>query len=143
MTRPSTSPSSAPPSVRPAGRPVLRLDAAFEALLAALCLAWAFRLFGTGTWALPPWLGGPVLIGVAAVLVGAAVGLWLLADRADPAALRVVAIANTVTALGALTWAIACDGGPLRIVLATVAIVLGALAPTQLHLARPRADVPH
>jgi hypothetical protein len=118
------------------GRTVLRLDAAFEALLAALCLTWALRLFGTDTWTLPPWLAGPVLFGVAAVLVGAAVGLWLLADRTGPAALRVVAIANALTALAALTWAITCDGGPLRIVLSTVAVALAVLAPTQLHLSR-------
>src|SRR5438445_135822 len=126
---------SAPPH-QSRGRTVLRLDATFEALLAALCLAWAFHLFGMGDWARPSWLGSPVLIGVAVILLGAAAGLWLLADRAEPAALRVVAIANGVTALAALTWAILGTGGPLRIVLAVVVVALGLLAPTQLHLAR-------
>jgi len=136
---PSASPAAppaAPPSGHPAARAALRLDAACEALLAALCLAWALRVFGMDTWALPTWLGSPVLVGVAVVLLAAAVSLWLLADRPEPAALRVVATANGVTALAALAWAILGAGGPLRIVLCAVAVVLGLLMPAQLRLAR-------
>ncbi len=112
---------------------LLRLDAGLETVLTVMCVVLAYGLLGTDRWRLPSWLSTPVLLVVALVLLLAAVVLWWLAGRPGPAAVRGVALANGVTTLAFLAWAIIGLGAgiQLRILLAVTAVLLGVLAATQ------------
>ncbi|WP_232666216.1 hypothetical protein [Pseudonocardia sp. TRM90224] len=116
-------------------RVLLRGDAVFECVLAAGCLWLAIGLPAAGAWASPPWLGRPALLVVAVVLLAAAGALWWLSSRNDPAAARVVAVANAVTATLIAVWAVLGGGagGSLRVSLAVVAVLLAGLAAAQWH----------
>ena len=117
----------------PGLRVLLRVDAALETALAVACAVLAFGLLGTDRWRLPPWLGTPALIVIAVVLLLAAVVLWWLAGRPDSDTVRAVAIANGVTTVVILAWALAGlgTGVEMRVLLAATAVLLGALAATQ------------
>lgn len=112
---------------------LLRLDAGLETVLTVVCVVLAYGLLGTGRWRMPSWLSTPVLLVVALVLLLAAVMLWWLSGRPDPVVVRAVAVANGVTALAFLAWAIIGLGAgiQLRILLAATAVLLGILATTQ------------
>jgi hypothetical protein len=120
-------------TTRPEVRWPLRLDAALETVLAAMCVVLAYGLLGTDQWKLPSWLSTPVLLVVGVLLLLAAVILWRLSGRPDAAAVRTVAIANGVTILIFVLWAIIGLGAgtQLRILLTLTAILLGALAVMQ------------
>ncbi|MBB4917386.1 hypothetical protein [Streptosporangium saharense] len=112
---------------------LLRLDAGLETVLTVVCVILAYGLLGTDRWRVPSWLSTPVLLVVAIALLLAAALLWWLSDRPIPAAVRAVAVANGVTALAFLTWAIIGLGADvrLRVLLAVTAVLLGVLATTQ------------
>ena len=114
-------------------RLLLRLDAALETVLALLCVALAYGLLGTDRWLLPSWLSVPLLFVVAVVLLLVAVALWWIARRPERATVRAVAVANAITALIFLAWAITGLGAgtALRTTLAVSAILLAALATAQ------------
>ncbi|WP_131732266.1 hypothetical protein [Actinomadura formosensis] len=114
-------------------RRLLRLDAGLETVLTVVCVVLAYGLWGTDGWRVPSWLSTPVLLVVALVLLLAAVVLWWLSGRPAPAAVRAVAVANGVTALTFLAWAIIGLGAgiQLRILLAATTVLLGVLATTQ------------
>jgi multisubunit Na+/H+ antiporter MnhF subunit len=114
-------------------RVLLRLDAGLETVLAVTCALLAYGLLGTDRWSLPPWLSAPLLTAAAAVLLVAAVALWWLAGRPGPGVVRAVAIANAVTTVAFVVWAIAGwgAGSQLRILAAMAAVLLGALATVQ------------
>lgn len=112
---------------------LLRLDAGLEMVLTVGCVILAYGLLGTDRWRVPSWLSTPVLSAVALALLLAAALLWWLSDRPAPAAVRAVAVANGVTALVFLAWAITGLGADvrLRVLLAVTAVLLGVLATTQ------------
>ncbi|MEV4098076.1 hypothetical protein [Streptosporangium saharense] len=112
---------------------LLRLDAGLETVLTVVCVILAYGLLGTDRWRVPSWLSTPVLLAVALALLLAAALLWWLSDRPAPAAVRAVAVANGVTALVFLAWAIIGLGADvrLRVLLAVTAVLLGVLATTQ------------
>jgi hypothetical protein len=119
-----------------AARTVLRIDAALDTAIALLCVAAAAGLLG----AAPPWLAPPVLLVLAAVLVGFAAALLALALRPTAAVLRVLGVGNGLCAVAALAWAVlgAPEHLPLRIAALAVALALGAVATAQLASARRR-----
>ncbi|GAA4241621.1 hypothetical protein GCM10022254_71230 [Actinomadura meridiana] len=112
---------------------LLRLDAGLETVLAAMSVVLAYDLLGTGEWRTPSWLSTPIWLAVVLVLLLAAALLWWLSDHPAPAAVRAVAIANGVTTLTFLAWAISGlgTGLQLRVLLAATAVLLGALATAQ------------
>lgn len=112
---------------------LLRLDAGLETVLALLCVVLAYGLLGTDRWLLPSWLSVPLLLVVAVVLLLVAVALWWIAGRPDRGTVRAIAVANAVTALVFVAWAIAGLGAgtALRLVLAVSAVLLGALAAVE------------
>ncbi|MFF4989544.1 hypothetical protein ACFY19_20295 [Streptosporangium saharense] len=114
---------------------LLRLDAGLETVLTVVCVILAYGLLGTDRWRVPSWLSTPVLLAVAIALLLAAALLWWLSDRPAPApaAVRAVAVANGVTAMAFLAWAIIGLGADvrLRVLLAVTAILLVVLATTQ------------
>jgi hypothetical protein len=122
------------PAPTATARTVLRADAALDTAIALLSAAAAGGVLGSA----PPWLAPPVLLVLAAVLLGFAVALLWLARRPDAGALRGLGIGNGVCALAALAWAVI--GAPehlaLRIATLVVALALGAVATAQLTVAR-------
>ena len=91
MTRTLSAPADA--------RSILRADATFEAILAMGCLVLVFRFPTLGAWAIPTWLGRPLLIVLVVILAAAAGVLHWLSARADANTLRAVAAANGITAV--------------------------------------------
>lgn len=118
-------------------RLLLRIDAAYEIVLTVFCLALAFHWLD---WPAPAWLSTPLLLIAAAILVIAAIALWLLSNRPEPATVRAVAAANGVTTVAILVLAIGGFGlgGPTRIVLAVAGVILAAIATAQLSAAAVR-----
>jgi hypothetical protein len=121
---------------RTAARTVLRIDAALDTAIALLCAAAAAGLLGDA----PPWLAPPVLLALAAVLVGFAIALLWLARHPTAGVLPALGIGNGLCALAALAWAVlgAPEHLPLRIAALVVALALGGVAAAQLAAVRRR-----
>lgn len=115
-------------------RTVLRTDAALDTAVALLCLAGAAGVLGDA----PPWLGPPVLVAVAVVLVALAAGLLRLARRPTAAALLALGVGNAGSAVACAAWGAFGDPVhlPLRTAAVVVAVALAAVAAAQLAAAR-------
>lgn len=115
-------------------RTVLRTDAALDTCVALLCLAGATGVLGGA----PPWLGPPVLVAVAVVLVALAGGLLRLARRPVAVALLALGVGNAGSALACAVWGVLGDPTylPLRTAAVAVAVALAAVAAAQLAVAR-------
>jgi hypothetical protein len=112
-------------------RTLYKFDAAFEATLAVVLIAGA----ATG------WLDGfplpaarPVLLGVGVLL--AIVAVYLYAGARDM--LMVLALANDVTALGAIAWLLAATGFSTGATVLLIVTIIGllCLSSTQFWTAR-------
>ncbi|GAA1674993.1 hypothetical protein GCM10009765_25370 [Fodinicola feengrottensis] len=124
-------------------RTLLRLDAALETVLAAASLMLAYRLLGTDRWTLPGWLGSPALVAFALVLLVVAVALGWLSVRPEAPVVRMIALANGMTAAIMLVWGLAGlgAGGQFRTLLAVAGLLLAVLAGAQFFVAQ-RDDGP-
>jgi hypothetical protein len=116
---------------------VLRIDAGLDSAIAVLLLVTAF-VPAAGAWARPAWLGAPVLLVAAAVLMAMAAGLLVLARQPSAAALRALGYGNGISGLALAGWAEVSDsfGGALRTALIVAAIGLAIVGVTQLRAAR-------
>jgi hypothetical protein len=116
---------------------VLQVDAGLDSAIALLFLVLASTR-PAGAWVRPAWLGVPVLLAAAAVLVLFAAGLLVLARRPDESAMRALGIGNGGSAAVVVIWALLdpAVGAGLRTVLLVVAAALAAVAAAQIDVAR-------
>src|SRR5436305_11792972 len=89
---------------------IVTADALFESALATvLILGAAGGAFGGGDFPAP--VGGPLLVGVGCALLPVAAYLWRIAQHSVRAAtLRMLGIANGVTALAVFGWLLLAPG---------------------------------
>jgi hypothetical protein len=118
-------------------RLVLWIDALVEAVLAACCIALAVANPRDGGWRLPGYLNaGLVLLLAAALLVVVAV-LWWLGRRPRREVLLLVCVANAVTAVAAVWYAVVLDAGTgIRLLVIGSAVALVVLAVSEAFVAR-------
>jgi hypothetical protein len=121
---------------RSAARTVLLVDAGLDTAIAVVCVVAASGSLGER----PAWLGPPVLLVLAVVLLGLAAGLLWLARRPEAPALWALAAGNGVSAVVVALWALL--GGPapgLLVVAVLVASGLAVVAAAQAGVARRMA----
>ena len=129
-----------------AARLIMRVDALFEAILAACCVALAVRTPHAGAWRLPPYLAPSAVVAVGLGLLAVAVLLWRLSGRPTRQLLAALGAGNAATAMAALWYAVTVDGGSaVRLILLGTAFVLATLAVIQALVARrgPGRSVVH
>ena len=133
----TTSPAVRLSAQPPGARLVMRIDALFEAVLAACCVILAVGSPRAGAWRLPTYLGPAAVSAVALGLLAVAVVLWRLSGRSTRQLLAALGAANAATALVTVWYAVTVSAGTaVRLLLVGAALVLACLALIQALLAR-------
>jgi hypothetical protein len=120
----------------PVARLIIRIDALFEATLAACFAALAFATPREGVWRLPPYLTTTMLAAATVTLLAVAAVLWWLSGRPERPVLVLLGAANAATALVTVWYAVTADAGSaVGLLLGGTALILTALATSQAALA--------
>jgi anti-sigma-K factor RskA len=132
----ATASSSPFATATPMARLIVRIDALFEATLAACCAALAVATPSEGVWRLPPYLTATMLAAASITLIAVAALLWWLSGRPERPVLVLLGAANAGTALVTMWYAVTANAGSgIGLLLGGAALMLTALATSQAALA--------